>query len=37
MNSLMLEGWTILASTDNLYTGPELIKNKKEKILEILP
>ncbi|KTD25609.1 MULTISPECIES: mevalonate kinase [Legionella] len=35
--SLAVEGWTILATSENLYTGRALMKNKPYKTLEILP
>lgn len=35
--SLRSEGWTILATSDDLYTGRALMKNKRQKTLEILP
>lgn len=34
---LVDEDWTVLASSHNLYTGPHLLQNNKEKLLEILP
>ncbi|ARG96637.1 mevalonate kinase family protein [Legionella micdadei] len=37
VKSLAAEGWTILATSDNLYTGRALMKNKPHKTLEILP
>ncbi|MDI9819880.1 MULTISPECIES: hypothetical protein [unclassified Legionella] len=32
----MAEGWTVLATSDDLYTGSELMQNKLQKTLEIL-
>lgn len=37
VKELRLEGWTILATSDDLYTGRALMKNKPHKTLEILP
>lgn len=37
VSCLIAEGWTILASSDDLYTGRALMKNKRQKTLEILP
>lgn len=37
VENLASEGWTILATSEDLYTGRALIKNKTKKILEILP
>ncbi|WED42402.1 mevalonate kinase [Legionella cardiaca] len=36
-SSLTTEGWTILATSDDLFTGRALMKNKSQKTLEILP
>ncbi|KTD22896.1 mevalonate kinase [Legionella lansingensis] len=35
--SLTAEGWKILATSDDLYAGCALLKNKTQKTLEILP
>lgn len=37
MNNLAAEGWTILATSDDLYAGRALMKNNPHKTLEILP
>ncbi|CEK11667.1 mevalonate kinase family protein [Legionella hackeliae] len=37
ISNLTADGWTILASSDDLYTGRALMKNKRQKTLEILP
>ncbi|KTC85234.1 mevalonate kinase [Legionella brunensis] len=37
ISSLITEGWSVLATSDDLYTGRALMKNKRQKTLEILP
>lgn len=37
VKSFRADGWTILATSDDLYTGHSLMKNKPHKTLEILP
>jgi mevalonate kinase len=37
VKNLRSEGWTILATSNDLYAGRALIKNKPHKTLEILP
>lgn len=37
VKNLRSEGWTVLATSDNLYAGRSLMKNKPHKTLEILP
>ncbi|MBA2655519.1 MAG: hypothetical protein H0U70_00865 [Tatlockia sp.] len=37
VKNLEKEGWTVLATNKDLYTGCELMKNKPYKTLEILP
>ena len=34
--NLIVDGWTVLASSQNLYTGSKLLRNNARKILEIL-
>ena len=35
--NLVVDGWTVLASSQDLYTGSKLLQNNAGKILEILP
>ena len=34
---LVVDGWTVLASSEHIYTGSKLLENNTGKILEILP